>query len=181
MRFVKLFLISVVFFCLLLIAISFLLPSQTNISRAIDINAPVTKVYPYVNNLENWKYWYADYDSSRAFISSAPTGKIRVLTVNKTNVTITETLPQKIKAVWQTGKSNPVSGEFNFIQKDPDASVTLQWNFVQKVKWYPWQKFASIVSGKIIGPFMEKSLENLKKEAEAPARKGGERSVSNKR
>lgn len=166
MRFVKLGLISIVFFCLLLTAFSLLLPSVTNISRAIDINAPADTVYAYINNIEKWKNWYANYDSSEASLSSTTVGKGASLTLNKTTVTLQEVLPHKIKAEWQTGKNNPVEGEFNFIVKDSASFVTLQWNFVQKVKWYPWQKIASILSDKTLGPFMEKCLENLKKEAE---------------
>ncbi|MEJ7681851.1 MAG: hypothetical protein WKG06_29185 [Segetibacter sp.] len=99
-------------------------------------------------------------------MSSATVGKGASFTINKTTVTLREALPGKIKAVWQTGKNNPVEGEFNFIAKDSVSSVTLQWTFVQKVKWYPWQKLASILSDKTLGPFMEKSLQNLKKEVE---------------
>lgn len=165
MRIVKLGLISFVFFFLLLTGISLLLPSQTNISRAIDINAPADSVYANINNLQKWKYWYADYDSAKTAISAAPGGNT-VLTVNNTTITIRKALPGKIQAVWQTGKSNPLAGEFNFIKNNDGATVTVQWNFIQKVKWYPWQKFASIVSNKVIGPFMEKSLDNLKREAE---------------
>lgn len=143
-----------------------MLPSQTNISRAIDINAPADTVYDYVNNIAKWNTWYADYDSFNTSWSSKTVGKGAALNINKTTVTLQQALPGKIKAVWQTGKSNQVEGEFNFIAKDSGSSMTLQWNFIQKVKWYPWEKFASIVSHKTIGPFMEKSLENLKKEAE---------------
>ncbi len=166
MRVVKLGLISIVFFSLLLTAFSLLLPSQTNISRAIDINAPADTVYNYINNMAKWKNWYADYDFSKASLSTAPFGKGASLTINKTTVTLQETLPYKIKAVWQKGKNNPVKGEFNFIARDSASSMTLQWNFIQKVKWYPWQKLASMLSDKTLGPFMEKSLENLKRETE---------------
>ncbi|HKG68295.1 MAG TPA: SRPBCC family protein [Segetibacter sp.] len=166
MRFVKLGLISIVFFFFLLTAFSLLLPSVTNISRAIDINAPADTVYSYINNILKWKSWYANYDSSLVSLSSATVGRNSSLTMDKTTVTIKEALPDKIKAVWQTGKNKPVAGEFNFITKDSSSFMTLQWNFTQKVKWYPWQKFASILSDKTLGPFMEKSLENLKKEAE---------------
>jgi len=165
MRFVKLGLISAVFFFLLLTGISLLLPSQTNISRAIDINAPADSAYFYINNLQNWKYWYAAYDSAQTSISNQTAGK-SVLKVNNTTITISEALPDKVKAIWKTGKSNPMPGEFNFIRTNNGTSVTIQWNFIQKVKWYPWQKFASIASNKIIGPFMEKSLDNLKMKVE---------------
>lgn len=165
MRFAKLGLISIVFFCLLLTAFSLLLPSQTNISRAIDINAPADSVFTFVNDIKKWKNWYANYDSSQASLSSATVGKGASFTMNKTTVTIKNASSHKIKAVWQTG-NNMVEGEFNFFPKASASSMTLQWNFIQKVKWYPWQKLALIVSNKTIGPFMEKSLENLKKEAE---------------
>lgn len=166
MRFVKLGLISIVFFSLLLTAFSLLLPSETNISRAIDINAPADSVYSYINNIAKWKNWYANYDSSKASFSSTTVGKGASVTIDRTSITIRDVLPSKIKAVWQSGKNNPVDGEFNFIRKDSSSTMTLQWNFIQKVKWYPWQKFASIVSNKTIGSFMEKSLENLRKEVE---------------
>lgn len=162
MKFVKLGLITIVFFSILLTAFSLLLPSETNISRAIDINAPADTVYNYINNLADWKHWYAEYDSSKTKVSTDN----KSLTVNNTVITITRALPDKVNATWQTGQNNPVKGEFNIISKESGASVTLQWNFIQKVKWYPWQKFASIASGKIIGPFMEKSLQNLKARAE---------------
>lgn len=165
MKLVKLALISFVFFFLLLTGISLLMPSVTHISKAIDINAPADSVYHYINNTANWQYWYADYDSSASF-SPKVAGDGTVLVSNKTTVAITESLPRKIKATWQTGKGNPLDGEFNFITKDSAAYVTVQWIFTQKVKWYPWQKFASIASAKVVGPFMEKSLENLKKKSE---------------
>jgi hypothetical protein len=39
----------------------------------------------------------------------------------------------------------------------------LQWYFDIKLRWYPWEKFGSIVFDKQLGPPMEKSLGNLKK------------------
>jgi hypothetical protein len=170
MRFEKLGLISIVFFFLLLTAMSLLLPSATNISRAIDINAPADTVYNYINDFSNWKYWYADYNSSEAIVSSATRGKGAMLIMNKTTVIINEASPAKIKAFWQRDKSNPLPGEFVFITNDGASNVTLQWRFVQKVKWYPWQKLSSIASNKVIGSFMEKSLEKLKREVEEKAR-----------
>src|SRR3954449_2952998 len=97
MKFIKLGLISVVVFGLLLTAFSLLLPSQTNISRAIDINAPADSIYEYINNMEKWKEWYANYDSSSTSVSSVTVGKGATLSMNKTTATISEALPNKIK------------------------------------------------------------------------------------
>ncbi len=166
MRFVKLGLISILFFGLLLTAISLLLPSSTNISRAIDINASADTVFSYINDIKKWKHWYTNFDSSKASFSPTTVGKGASVTIDKTSITIEETTSRKIKAVWQSGRNNPFVGEFTFFPKDSASVVTLQWNFIQKVKWYPWQKFASIVSNKTTSSFMEKSLENLRKEVE---------------
>src|SRR4051812_19090614 len=148
MRVVKLGLISVVFFFLLLTGFSLLLPSTTNISRAIDINAPADSVFIYISNLKKWKEWYSNYDSAKVRLSAVTIGKGAALTIDKTTVTLTEVLQGKIKAAWQIGSNEPVEGEFNFIPKEAGASMTLHWNLIQRVKWYPWQKFASIVSNK---------------------------------
>jgi hypothetical protein len=167
MRFLKLGIISVVFFALLLTAISLLLPSTIHISRAIDINAPAEVVYANVNNFANWKKWYADYDSSASVLSANTTGASAGLTIKKTSIKILESSPKQVKAIWQSENNNPLPGEFNFISQDSSSNMTIQWRFTQTVKWYPWQKFASIISDKAIGPAMEKSLENLKNVSES--------------
>ena len=82
--------------------------------------------------------------------------------MDKVRVNIDASGPEKISATWQSGDSRPLPGEFNFIGGDSARHITVQWQFDQKVKWYPWEKFASIVSDKALGPYMEKSLDNLK-------------------
>jgi hypothetical protein len=38
----------------------------------------------------------------------------------------------------------------------------VQWQFEQKVKWYPWERLGSMMNDKILGTMMEKNLNNLK-------------------
>ena len=173
-RLVKLGVISIVFFCLLLTAISLLLPSSITISRAIDINAPVSLVYGNINNLANWKKWYANYDSSSTSSSTDISGKGASFRSGKTTIKIDSITPVQIKTLWKTGNGDAMPSQFNFIRQGESSVFTLQWQFIQKVKWYPWEKFASIVSDKTIGPFMEKSLENLKQLAENSAVDGNQ-------
>lgn len=46
----------------------------------------------------------------------------------------------------------------------PAGSVTVvQWYFDFTFKWYPWEKFSSIIYDKQLGPQMEQSLLNLKR------------------
>jgi hypothetical protein len=166
MRFIKLGIISIVFFTLLITGISLLLPSTIYISRAIDINSPIDSVYNQVSDLARWKSWYAGYDSSIASLSSSTTGPGATLTLNKTTIKILDVSPAQVKALWQGSTNNPLPGEFNFISHEGAPQMTLQWKFTHTVKWYPWEKFASIISDKAIGPVMEKSLENLKNSVE---------------
>lgn len=162
MRFVKLGIISVIFFALLITAFSLLLPSTINISRAIDINASPDSVYAIVNDLSKWKHWYAD--SSSSTIQGKSIGKGAILNLGKSSITITGVTDKKVEALWQMNSSS-MAGEFNFISQN-NTATTVQWHFVHKAKWYPWEKFASIVVNKRFGPFMEKSLENLKGQVE---------------
>lgn len=167
MRLIKLGIISIVVFFLLLTAISLLLPSQINISRAININAPAERVYSNINDVSKWKNWYADYDVSKVSLSEKTVGKGASVTMERTKVMIRESSPGNIKAVWQMADNTPLPGEFNIFSQDSSSQITVQWLFVQKVKWYPWQKFALIMSDKSIGPFMEKSLDNLRSVSES--------------
>ncbi|HEX8462104.1 MAG TPA: SRPBCC family protein [Segetibacter sp.] len=162
MRFIKLGVISIVFFALLITGISLLLPSTVYISRAIDINAPVETAYNNVSNLANWKNWYVDYDSATAVLSANTTRPGASLRMQKLSIKLVEVTPAQVKAIWQNGESMQLPGEFNFISQPGATQMTLQWKFKHTVKWYPWQKFASILSDKAIGPSMEKSLQSLK-------------------
>ncbi|HEX8277746.1 MAG TPA: hypothetical protein VF540_03595 [Segetibacter sp.] len=161
MRFLKLGLISFVFLFLLITAISLLLPSTINISRAIDITAPFDSVYSNINNVTKWKNWYANFDSAAVSFSNKTSGEGSSITMNKTTVAILNSNADKIKTVWHSG-TRTLEGEFNFIKQNNASQVSVQWLFVQHVKWYPWEKLALIVTDKTIGPVMEKSLDNLK-------------------
>lgn len=164
MRIVKLGLISAVFLFLVVTAISLLLPSSIIISRAVDINADITTVYPKVADLSNWKKWYANSDTASFILSSTTTGKGAFLTIDKSTISFSEVTEKKIKAYWSIGPGNQMPGEFNFITSEgKDVShITIQWQVIHTVQWYPWEKFASIVADKSIGFFMEKSLDKLK-------------------
>ncbi len=163
MRFVKLGLISAVFLFLLMWAFSLLIPSSVAVSRIVNIETSADSVYKMVNDLSQWKLWLENYDSSNALLSVNSVGNGAQLKLNNTTVTIVETSHAAIKTVWQVSKSEPLSADFNIITHQSSSPTTLQWQFNQKLKWYPWEKFAAIFTEKALAPSMEKSLDNLKK------------------
>lgn len=169
MRVIKLGLISIVFLFVVVTAISLLLPSTIHISRAIDINAPRDSVYVNLSDLSRWKNWLANYDTSNTQLSAKTTGKGATIIINKTTISIVSGTADKIETAWLSG-SKSLTGEFNIFKNQESSQLTVQWHFVQHVQWYPWEKFASIVSDKVMSPAMEKSLDNLKQLVENPER-----------
>ncbi|GEO08953.1 SRPBCC family protein [Segetibacter aerophilus] len=162
MRFIKLGLISIVFLFLVITAISLLLPSTVNVSRAIDISAPADSVSANISDLSRRKYWFANYDSSQAIVSKNSFGVGASIKIGRTTIDLVEAKAGKITTLWTSG-SKTLHGDFNIFKQDSGSHITVQWHFSQHVPWYPWEKFASIASDKIMGPGMEKSLDNLKK------------------
>ena len=163
MRLVKLGIISVVVLFGLITAMSMLLPTQVIISRAIDINKPMDSVYEVVTNLNRWHGWMDYYDAAVTSFSTPAKGKGAYIKMGKVRVDITAIEADKMDGIWQSADNRPLPGSFNFVSSNNRQTVTVQWQFIQKVAWYPWEKFASITSDKVIGPYMEKSLDNLKK------------------
>jgi uncharacterized protein YndB with AHSA1/START domain len=173
MRFIKLGLISIVVLFLIITAISALIPSSVTITRTINIDAPIDSVYNNINDPNKWSRWLSNSDSAKFTITGSSVGKGSHVTIdytgstNKTDIDILESSPTEIKMLWHTGEAKPLTDDFYLITK-PGTPVTLQWEFIQKVKWYPWEKFSLIFSDKAFGPFMEKSLDNLKQLLESP-------------
>jgi len=163
MRLIKLGVLSVVVLFGLITAMSMLLPSQVIISRAIDINKPLDSVYQAVADLTRWKGWMDNYDAAATSFSTPAKGKGAYIKMGKVRVDITTLARNKMDGIWQSADNRPLPGSFNFVPSNNQQTVTVQWQFVQKVAWYPWEKFASITSDKVLGPYMEKSLDNLKK------------------
>ncbi len=167
MRAIKLGLISIVILFIVITGISLLMPSRIIISRAIDINAPYDSVYENVAELSNWKKWYPVNDTATFMVSAIHTGEGATVKIDKATILIKKMTPDKVEGLWIEGATQDfLPAEFNFLSGDGSSHVTVQWQFIHNVKWYPWEKFASIVSNSSIGTFMEQSLENLKETTE---------------
>jgi thiamine kinase-like enzyme len=157
MRFIKLALISVVVLFGLITLISLLLPSHIRISRAIDIYAASEKVYLQVADIRQWDKWneyIRAYHNKKFEGSRLKTDEIIVIISGKTDSLVT--------SVWQQPSGNKFESGFTVIAQDGSHTI-LQWYFDFHLKWYPWEKFQSIIYDQQFGPVMEKSLTNLKK------------------
>jgi hypothetical protein len=139
MRFIKLGFISLIVFSAILFLLSLLIPSKVRISRAVNIYS--VNIDKTIADLGTWKTWNELYNDSA-------------------KVTIISAKPDLIETIWSY-KDNHIPGNFR-IEHSSGTSV-VQWYFDFKLKWYPWEKFGSIIFDKQFGPPMERSLNNLKK------------------
>lgn len=70
-----------------------------------------------------------------------------------------------VYTLWKRG-NKMFTGQFMIDAKNGPPIVIWTMNF--KVKWYPWEKLASMFYDKQLGPLMEKSLIQLRNELEKP-------------
>jgi hypothetical protein len=155
MRVLKLFIISAVVLFGLLTCFSLLLPSHVRISRAIDISDLSPHVKRQIEDLRNWESWN-EYIRATNLIDVS---NDRIYTKNLSILRMSLD-DDGIHTRWRQPSGKAFHGVFRLI--DHDSSTTVQWYFDFVFKWYPWEKFSSIVYDQQLGPQMEKSLHNLK-------------------
>ncbi|OQP61495.1 hypothetical protein A3860_31705 [Niastella vici] len=158
MRFVKLALISGVVLFIIVYLFSLMIPSTVRISRAISISAPRDSVLAAVADMRQWKQWNVlvnNSDSSnQQYTENQISGDLLKIT-GKGQVGDT------LFTEWQQKNARVLNSGFTCT--GVNDQLVLQWYFDIKLRWYPWEKFGSIVFDKQLGPPMEKSLGNLKK------------------
>ncbi|MDE3252425.1 MAG: SRPBCC family protein [Bacteroidota bacterium] len=157
MRLLRFFIIS----CLSLFAIAaligILLPSTVLVSRAVDIAAPKEVIRPYVDSIQNWKTWMEGMDQAAVSISSYAKADLA-----GTEVTLTSISDSTLVSEWKARNGTVQVSTVRFISDTAHQVTVVQWQFVQKLKWYPWERLGSMMNDKILGTMMEKNLNKLK-------------------
>ena len=157
MRALKLFLISaVVIFCILT-AISLLLPSHVRVSRAINIAATPQQIMPQIADLSKWGPWNKLLDDSSVTTTSVAASKIQT---NRFDISLLVAENDSVSTSWTQPNGKVFTGNFSLITSG-DVTI-VQWYFDFNLRWYPWEKFASIIYDDRMGPGMENSLTHLK-------------------
>jgi hypothetical protein len=149
----------VVVLFLVLTTIAALLPSEVRISRAIDINRPLDEIYPSIADIRAWENWnlFVQKQEGKQWTNREVVGKTL-------SISIKEQTEKAVVTQWKQTNGKTFTGGFNLIAND--SLTTVQWYFDFRFKWYPWEKFSSIVYDAQVGPPMEESLMNLKNEIE---------------
>lgn len=160
MRLIKLAFISFLVFFLLITGISLFFPSHVRISKAIDINSSRDSVRARISQPLYWKNWYPGADTLSLYEADGVIKGIRM--PGNQVLLITGYNDSTVTAANSTSGNERASMGWNLIQSNP-KTVTVQWYMDFKLRWYPWEKFSSLLLEKRYGPVMEQGLAKLKK------------------
>lgn len=157
MRVIKLAIISFIVFFLLITAFSLLIPSNVRISRAIQIDAPRSVVLNQLNDPINWKNWFPSDDSIQYLFVE---GKVKGILLNSNRGLLINSITDSLVTATETGKSHRQM--MTGWSLTGNSRVTVQWWTDFKLRWYPWEKFSSLLLDARYGPRLEKGLAQLK-------------------
>lgn len=157
MRLIKLGLISVIGLFIVILLISLLIPSTARVSRAVTIEAPADSVRAFLSNMRNWPQWNSLLQNEQW---KNPTVTEKLFHSEQMDVEILSIDSAMIVTSWKRTGQDAVGSNLGITAAGNATIVNAYFDF--KVKWYPWEKFGSIVFDKEMGPPLEKSLGNLK-------------------
>jgi hypothetical protein len=158
MRIVKLAIISAVVLFLVTYLFSLIIPSQIRISRAMNISVPNDSLRAQVTDLRQWKQWNELVNNPGLTNQQY---KENEFSSDQLNVTRQPSTGDTLFTAWRQQNARVLASGFTW--QGTGDQLVVQWYFDVKLRWYPWEKFGSIVFDKQLGPPMEKSLGNLKK------------------
>ncbi len=154
MKLIRFAFISVLVISILITAIASLFPSMVITSRAVEVNASKSQIQHCVKDLSAWKGWMSDWKDQSVIVqdSIAQVGTQTIQMLSSTDSTVllnwvaTGQAPYQVQIEWLPLK---------------EGTYVIHWSFEQHVKWYPWEKFQTLLNEKVLGAKMEEELQNL--------------------
>lgn len=163
MRLIKLALLSFLLLFLLVTVISLFIPSKVRISRALRVGATKEQVMEQVSDPVRWRNWFPDMDSVDMYRENGAVKGIVINRERQRSLRIAEIKENEVVAEYFGIRQKRVTTGWVVMPESASGSVTVQWYMDFKLRWYPWEKFASILFEKQYGPQMEQGLANLEK------------------
>ena len=162
MKLIKLGFISVLVLGVIITLIGLLFPATVLVSRAVDIKAPKDSIKNKITDIRQWPVWVNGMNDASVSIESANRAKL-----GNSLVQITQITDSTVVSTWTSLNGQQQLSTIRLIGGNTDqAFVVVQWQFVQQIGWYPWERFSSMMNDKIMGTMMEQNLQSLKKNLE---------------
>jgi hypothetical protein len=166
----RLLFFSFLFLFLIITGISLLIPFHVRISRAINVLGTPAEVWEQVDNMQEWKNWnpfFTSISPDKIRYSDTVNGKPAAMEVRNTFIQWKEIKSDEHIAVMQKPGYKPILNGWKCISYAGTNSTTVQWYMDFQLRWYPWEKFASLLFEKSYGTRMEQGLNNIKNLVEA--------------
>ncbi len=170
MKIFRLLFFSALFIFLLITGISLLIPFNVRISRAINVHSSSAEVWKQVDDMHKWKEWnpfFSSIAADKINYSDTTGGKPAAIEVSGTSIKWKEFKNDERIAIMEKGEHRPILNGWKCIGHSGADSTTVQWYMDFHLRWYPWEKFSSLLFEQSYGPKMEQGLNNIKKIVES--------------
>jgi hypothetical protein len=154
MKLIRFALISVLVIGILITAIASLFPSMVITSRAVEVNATKEQIQHCVKDLSAWKGWMSDWKDQSVMVQDS-LAQVGTQTIKMLSSTDSSVLLQ-----WVATGQAPYQVQIEWLPLK-EGTYVIHWSFEQHVKWYPWEKFQTLLNEKVLGAKMEEELQNL--------------------
>ena len=157
---------SIVILSLVVLFLFALFPSAVSVTRMVQINSPEDKILNKVSDLRTWKSWNEFVNSPVAkngLLTKPDSARADYLRVGGNEISLSGVDRDHVYTIWTRG-NRMFTGQF--IIDDKNGPPIVIWTLNFNIKWYPWEKLASMFYNKQLGPLMEKSLVQLRDELE---------------
>jgi capsular polysaccharide biosynthesis protein len=162
MRYIKLIVISALVFFAMACVVAFFIPSHIRVFRMTSLANNRDSVLNQVRDLSQWKKWYPGFENVVLSNELVKDGRVVKATANGINLAISESTDRSVVVSMQKGSSPIISG-WQINKDQPNDSLALQGYMDFQLKWYPWEKFSSLMLDKSYGDFITRGLNELKK------------------
>ncbi|HOZ84113.1 MAG TPA: SRPBCC family protein [Niabella sp.] len=163
MKFVRLIFFSTLVFVILALAVSFFIPSHIRVFRMVKIANGRDSVLREIKDLSQWKKWYPGMDKIELKNPETKDGLVVKATARNVLLQVDEAKDSLVVVKFQSGE-RPVMATWQINRDIKTDSLVLQNTMEFDLKWYPWEKFSSLLLDKSYGNIMQMGLDALKKE-----------------
>lgn len=173
MKLVKAAIIGIIGISVLVTLISFLIPSEVHGRRGVVIKADRDSIQQQIAVFYNWKNWHPEFKANPALItyqnvSSGKDAKAMVVVNGKTTTyQLLQADSTTIRVLQKRPGENDIENIFALAKDSATGGIYTDWKFISTLKWYPWEKFAGMLTESMTAPGYEMGLNNLKQFTEA--------------
>lgn len=161
MKFIRLILLSGIAFFVLACIVSFFIPSHIRVFRMVNIASSNDSVLNKVRDLSQWKGWFPGFEHVELKDQQVQEGKVVKAEANGILLQVKESTDSAVVVSIQKG-ARAVTGGWQVNIDHRNDSLALQAYMDFTLKWYPWEKFSSLMLDKSYGEALAQGLLNLK-------------------